>query len=122
MAAKQAICVLHELWLFDWEMQRSNGWIMEATMNPALDSIESKIIAALLRLDKAPGIWNDNKCTREVKNAIATVGKKLGFEVCATGCGEQGCEWLYDLCWRKQGEGALVDVPLAMECEWGAAR
>lgn len=29
-------------------------------------------------------------------------------------------EWLWDLCWRKEdGSGSLVEVPLAVECEWG---
>jgi hypothetical protein len=90
-------------------------------MNLVLNSLEQGIIDALHQLHERSRYWSEDKSkaaeyTREVKRAIGGVGDNLGFEVCSTA---HNCEWLYDLCWcEKDDNGQVLNMPLAMECEW----
>jgi hypothetical protein len=90
-------------------------------MKLPLDSAEQAVVDSLHELHERSKWWSIAKSkaaeyTREVKKAVGAVGEKLGFAVCST---EHNCEWVYDLCWREFDEDGLVlNVPLAMECEW----
>lgn len=81
--------------------------------------IEKKIIAALRRVDsnylkigKKKSRW-----THALKKEIGNVGKRLGFEVYASGCKFDG-EWLFDLTWCKEQGSITLNLPLVMESEW----
>jgi predicted RNA-binding protein with PUA-like domain len=92
-----------------------------ADVKMTLDSLEKKIVTALRTLDKRwRRRWSDEKSTREVKNAVGSVATDLGLTVHATGRRfEDNSEWLYDLCCCTQDrDGLVLDIPLAMECEW----
>ena len=68
---------------------------------------------------ESPGQW-----TREVKNRIRKIGQSHRHTVCANGCSElvidqDKSEWVFDLTWQKKdAEGFLAGLALAMESEW----
>jgi hypothetical protein len=63
--------------------------------------------------------YSDAYCTRQLKRAIGAEGKKLGFAVhtAAHGFRKDG-EWLYDITWLRVHNNHVIDIPLALECEW----
>jgi len=87
---------------------------------PSMDAVDHRIRAALMNLGKKRGSRPEN--TARVKNAVAQVAHDLGFTVYAAGCRRSdGGEWLFDLCWCKESDYAVLhDLPLALECEWGS--
>ena len=49
---------------------------------------------------------------------LARLGRKLGFDVVASGCPEaNNREWLYDLAWYENRAGVFHSLDLAMESE-----
>jgi len=86
-----------------------------------LDTIENGVQEAIRHVDarwkeigKSDAVW-----TRELKNAIGAVGKRMGFTVCAAGSKYRANgEWLYDMTWLDIRGGVVLDVPLALESEW----
>ena len=86
-----------------------------------LDKTERAIREALIHLDKT---WwrypkTDGAWTRAVKNAVGTIGHKLGYRVYAASSKfERNGEWVFDLGWFKMRGEIIVDVPLALESEW----
>ncbi len=89
------------------------------------DEIESKIQERLQSVARnAQGQnWPDPQWTREVKNALATLGRESDCDVWAASCDVEvrGGEWLFDLVWLKYCDHRLVGVPLVVESEWNPA-
>lgn len=89
-----------------------------------LDHIERAVCAALIRLDK--NWWRfpktDGAWTRAVKNSVGSIGHKRGYLVCAASSKfERNGEWVFDMGWFKMRGDIIVDVPLALESEWGVS-
>ena len=66
--------------------------------------------------------------TRQIKIALADLVSDKRVPSAPTGCKRSAwasgaCnareEWLYDLCWLDYRDGFLVEMPLAVESEWG---
>jgi len=65
------------------------------------------------------GKWSDAEWTKNLKNALATLGQNHGFRAYASSAelANQG-EWLFDLTWADEPAGFLRSIPLALEMEW----
>lgn len=86
------------------------------------DNIECSVIAALRGIEaKSESIsQTDVAWTREVKNAVAALGRNQGYSVYASSCdtADDG-EWLFDLTWMKYDpDGYMRRLPLVLESEW----
>ena len=57
--------------------------------------------------------------TKAIKAALCERGRKLGWQVHASGVEFVRAEWLYDVSWLDYSEDRLINVHLAGECEWG---
>jgi len=70
-------------------------------------------------IDQTQNFSNEN-WTETVKALLGDLGKALGYRICASTKEKRyDAEWLYDLVWFKENSaGYLIEVPLAMECEW----
>lgn len=66
--------------------------------------------------------WSNREWTRQVKNRIGRLADPGSVKVYASQCdyGHNG-EWLVDMTWIHEPGGFVVDVPLALESEWGDA-
>ena len=90
-------------------------------MNPQLklDDIEQRVVSVLHKLGKRPRRWHHPKCTHEVMKATGGLGERLRFVVASPDSKVgQDHEWLYDLCWCEEKDGFVLNLPLALECEW----
>ena len=86
------------------------------------DYIESEICRRLDSLisNKESYQWTITEWTKQVKGAVAELGKNLGFYVCASRCEPRDWgEFLVDVCWLNYEGENLATVPLALESEWG---
>jgi predicted RNA-binding protein with PUA-like domain len=91
-------------------------------MKISFDDTERAVMAALRKLDHSYNKWKTGQCTSEVKKACLSVGRKFGFNVYATDLPGKTYEWLYDVCWCKEDKHFVINMPLAMECEWRTSR
>jgi hypothetical protein len=85
---------------------------MEIEIKAMLESFSDKI--------KKSSKWpSSGEMTKELKNKLCNLGKEKNFFVCASrGRKKDWTEWLYDVTWLKYEGTNLVDIPLALECEW----
>lgn len=87
---------------------------MEAEIQQALQTIPPKA---------RDNGWTDSQWTKAVKEEIIKVCKRSGsdWQASASQCGNANTgEWMYDVvCWRYDGQGNMIAVPLVAECEWG---
>jgi hypothetical protein len=59
--------------------------------------------------------------TKIVKEVIGDLGKRLGYEVAASGYhGADEGEWLYDMIWYKAEKGNLFQQAMVLESELGS--
>ena len=61
---------------------------------------------------------NDDVWTAWVLDYFSTMGSARKFNVRRTDTHKGECEFLVDLCWINESNGACV-MELALECEWG---
>lgn len=89
------------------------------------DKIEKKIEEILEKIAEQAdedGIYNNEWWTKKIKSELCKLGHENKVVVCASRCEDADSgEWLLDLIWIKGDEKSLctlVEMPLAMECEW----
>lgn len=85
------------------------------------DEIESQICEQFDALisDEESQRWTTTEWTKQLKSAVAKLGKDRKFWVYANGCElSDGGEFLVDLCWLEYNGSTLVNIPLVLESEW----
>lgn len=87
-----------------------------------LDDVEMEIVEAIK--DAVRRNWRltrDKSWTRELKAALCNLGHQSGYKVYGAGTtGADYGEWMYDLCWVKEGENwkDFKGMRLICEIEW----
>jgi len=89
---------------------------IKADVTSALNTVAER--AEFENWDWGTGIW-----TIALKNELARLARKYGYDVCAAGAESvKYGEWLYDLCWysmtKNGGDSYLQRIVLAAELEW----
>ena len=88
------------------------------------DSIKNEIcdILSIISKESITQQWKgDAVWTSKIKERICDLGNKKGYKIQTNkksapnaDCGE----WLFDLTWLYYSEGMVLEIPLALECEW----
>ncbi len=83
-----------------------------------LTRFERDVRAALVGLSANPEAptWGNPDWTREVKAAVGRVAKNAGHDWLPS---DAAAAWLCDGTAQKRRDGALIDIPLMLESEWG---
>ncbi|MCC8997891.1 MAG: hypothetical protein LM522_00080 [Candidatus Contendobacter sp.] len=85
---------------------------------PAIDALESCLVAAFSKLDLHVGRAAQ---TKRIMSAFCEIGLARGYEVCCKKANAPNAtygEWLYDMGWYSKEGDFYIDAPLALECEW----
>jgi hypothetical protein len=88
------------------------------------DSIENAIIDILSPIpeEAVSNQWNsDSIWTSQIKERICDLAKKFGYQVCThktAAINADWGEWVFDLSWLDFSDGMILELELALECEW----
>jgi len=87
------------------------------------DSTEKEIqdILSIIAEEAIIQQWTDSIWTFKIKEGICDLGKKQGYTIQTNKQSSPNAdwgEWLFDLTWLDYSKGMVLEVPLALECEW----
>jgi hypothetical protein len=90
--------------------------VFDSTENKIKDKLSIIAEEAITQQWKGNTFW-----TSKIKERICDLGKNLGYKIQTnkkSATNADWGEWLFDLTWLDYSEGMVLEVPLALECEW----
>lgn len=92
---------------------------MRTRPNDVERAIQTRLIGLSQTWRRTSRSYSDAYCTRQIKRSIGAEGRERGFTVYTAAPGfRRFGEWIFDLTWLKELGGEVLDIPLALECEW----
>lgn len=97
--------------------------------SPLVNQLQSLLNGVNETLTRPPEGVNDGHWTVEIKQKLATLGRRMSYYVCSSGGDDADWgEWLYDHCWLDYAKndlgqhqwGKFNAIILAVESEWGS--